>query len=976
MQSNYSHDSSAPLNERLTLVLLSHEQPVGLRRALRYYRSFACSVLVVDSSLERDADIAAASDIRYLHAPTASAEHFSSRLRQAVNQVTTPCMVMADVDSFLFPDALSASLSFLEAHGDYGVCQGYSLNYETHADRVDYFRRDRKGCEDYNDQSARARVTEFVRHCPSLVNAVTRTEVLRHWYASLPADFTPSLQDIGHSYGLMAGAKVRLLPIPYALHERHCRSMLHILQVAVELGYRDPRAKAEHERFAIALANAFNVVDSEEVRQQTRDNLAAIGECLNKRAGQGSEKIFESSWDAHLGEPVRRFEPTQFVELPFYNEAFFDVLSSLEFLQHAVPTGRLQLEELEAVMLKQKELLREHRNTSAEPLAERLLKAFELYAFNQQVVQQLAASSLADGSVGQHQKLEAWGQRLAATSLQDNAKLFDATRSGRLLNWLDARNPSAAQIEEISRYLKRHAGGPTFGILVLDLEADVLKLQATFDSVINSHCRAFKIMVFTTGDLPAETTLQNTLHFVKVNESNYVDKINQVVSQSVCDWMLLIEAGDELTSSGLYQAGLELLAAPQCRAVSMDEFQRQPNGTLRDVFRPGFNFDLLQSNPAMMARHWLVRRDLMVKAGGYSREFKQALEFDLLLRLIEQGGLEGLAHLDEPLLISQAPLAETNVDERKALLRHLSTRGYQADVSSLVPGTHKIDYRFTERPMVSIILHGVAGLEALQRCLLSVLQRTRYQRYEVLVAEDQEYAAPLSAWLEGQGQQANRVRFFTAQAGLASGALINVASQQAKGEYLVTLAADSEVVNVNWIESLLNQVLRPEVGVVGVKLIDREGSVTQAGLVLGFNDGVGSASVGKPKTSKGYLNRLVVEQNCSAVSFACLMISKQLFDAADGVDDQHFAEAFGDVDLCLRVGQAGYLTVWTPHVQVIQSGELAQSPAARHALNEKWSEALAHDRFYNKNLLASGSGFKLGPVSSIAWSSLTGQIKA
>ena len=163
---------------------------------------------------------------------------------------------------------------------------------------------------------------------------------------------------------------------------------------------------------------------------------------------------------------------------------------------------------------------------------------------------------------------------------------------------------------------------------------------------------------------------------------------------------------------------------------------------------------------------------------------------------------------------------------------------------------------------------------------------------------------------------------------------------------------------------------------VGAKLIDRDGSVTQAGLILGFNEGAGSPFVGQPKTATGYMNRLVVEQNCSAVSFACLMISKQLFEAADGVDLEHFAEAFGDVDLCLRVGQAGYLTVWTPHVQVIQSGVLAQSSAARQALGEKWSEALAHDRFYNKNLASNGSGFELGPVTGIEWSALIKQAKA
>lgn len=918
MQSNFSNGSAAPLSERFTLVLLVRGQSRALRRALRYYSSWPCSVLVVDSGLEADADIGASfSGVRYLHLPAPRAEHFSLRVRQVIEQISTPYMAVAEADSFLLPQALDESLAFLEAHADYGVCQGYSLAYEAHATRVDYYLRDRKGCEDYADDSAAVRLAALAIHGPSLANGVTRTEIVQRWCASLAPDVNPILHENSYSYGLTAGAKVRVLPIAYAVHE--------------------------------SCSMTFGAV---------------------------SEKLVESTWDSSLGEPVRRFEPTQYVELPFYNQAFFGVLSAIEFQLHAVPTGRLQLEELEASMLKQRELCRIHRNASAEPINERLLYAFELYAFNQDVVQQLARSLLAEGKKEHAQKLLAWGERLAGATLENNSRLFDTTRSGLLMNWLEARDPNAKQAQEVAQHLARNAGGPTFGILLLDLQADIFKLQTTFDSVMNSYCRAFKIIVFTTGDLPAETTLQNTLHFVKVNESNYVDKINQVVNQSDCDWMVMVEAGDELTPSGLYQASLELLAAPQCRAVAMDEFQRQANGTLSDVFRPGFNLDLLQSIPSLMARHWLVRRDLLVAVGGYSREFKNALEFDLLLRLIEQGGLEGLAHLDEPLLICQASDGDADADERKALLRHLATRGYQADVSSLLVGTHKIDYRFTERPMVSIILHGVQDFEALQRCILSVLQRTRYQRYEVLIAQDQAYSASLSNWLEELGPQARRVRMFAAESGVPGATLINIASQQANGEYLLALAADSEVVNVNWIESLLNQVQRPEVGVVGARLIDREGTVTQAGLILGDEAGAYSPFVGASKNSAGYMYRLVVEQNCSAVSFACLMLSKQLFDALEGIDDGLFAQAYGDVDLCLRVAQAGYLTVWTPHVLVIQPGILAQSPAALEALREKWSQALQQDRFHNRNLLSKGAGFALGPVTGIPWSALIAQSKA
>ncbi|WP_431144763.1 TIGR00180 family glycosyltransferase [Pseudomonas alvandae] len=961
MQSNVPTGSTALLNERFTLVLLAHDQSTALRRALRYYSESSFTLLVVDSSSRVDTGITAAfSDVQYLHAPTASG--FGDKVRQAVEHVVTPYLAVADAESFLLPLALEQAMDFLEAHGEYGACQGYSVAFEAHADRVDYYLLDRKGCEDYSGPSAEARLSAFAEDCPALVNALTRTETLRRSYASLPAGFDSQLQEAGHSYGVVADAKVRLLDIPYGVHERsHVRKPQS--QVAMTPGSQDMRAVAEQERLAITLAAAFGAGAS------VREHARGIVKKLAERSVPPSGKLFESTWDSRRAEPVRRFEPTQYVELPFYNQAFFDVLAALEFLLHAAPSGQVQLKELEAAMLKQKELSRPQRNTSAEPLDEQLARAFLSYAFNQDLVKQLLGLMQAKGDTRYVQMLQAWDQRLKAAAFENTARLFDDTRSGRLLRWLEAREPSAREAQQVSKYLAARKGGPTFGILILDLEADIFKMQATFDSIINGYCRAFKIVVFTTGDLPAETTPQSVLHFVKVNESNYVDKINQVVSQSDCDWMVMAEAGDELTPGGLFRAGVELLDAP-CQAVAMDEFQRQPDGTLADVFRPGFNLDLLQSNPAMMGRHWLIRRETLVKLGGYSREFKNAMEFDLLLRLIEQDGLEGLAHLDEPLLICQAPVVEDNADERKTLLRHLAVRGYQADVSAVVPGTHKIDYRFAERPMVSIIVHGIDDLTVLQRSLLSVLQRTRYQRYEVLVPTMAANHSVLRTWLDGQGHQASRVRLLDIHAGVATGSLINAASQEAKGDYLVTLAANSEVVNVNWIESLLNQALRPEVGVVGAKLIERDGRITQAGLILGLNDSVGSAFVGESKTARGYMNRLVVEQNCSAVSFGCLMISKQLFEAADGIDTGLFDDALGDVDLCLRVGQAGYLTVWTPHVQLIQPGLLASTPQALAALREKWSGAFAQDRFYNGNLALQGAGFALGPVRNVPWTDL------
>ena len=363
-----------------------------------------------------------------------------------------------------------------------------------------------------------------------------------------------------------------------------------------------------------------------------------------------------------------------------------------------------------------------------------------------------------------------------------------------------------------------------------------------------------------------------------------------------------------------------------------------------------------------------MRRDVLLEVGGYQADFSKAMEFDLLLRIIEQGGLDGLAHLDEPLLITQAAALEENAHERQALLRHLGNRGYQAKVTSAAPGTWQVDYRHTEQPMVSIILPVIDDLPVMRRCLEGLLLRTRYNRYEVLVAANANQSAAVNDWLGALRHP--KVNVLRADQTLGEVALYNAASEQAQGEYLVLLAADAEVVNPNWLDSLLNHAQRPEVGIVGAKLVSRDGKISQAGLILGLNGGVGSAFIGEKHSAAGYMQRLSVEQNYSAVSKVCLMVRKELFNALGGLDEVTFADGFSDVDLCLKAGQAGYLTVWTPLVQVLHTGEVPQAPEALAALREKWSSAFAQDPAYNANLALTGKGFTLAENTSINWSQL------
>lgn len=972
MQGKNSSEPGLALNEQLTVVLISHERPAFLRRALSFYSSLPCRILVLDSSTQALAEAAREhANVDYRHLPQFGYWGIRAKLAYGVEQLQTPYMVFAADDDFIVHDALHEAVAFMQDNPDYSLCHGYSMMYLALANSVNYYRRDKKVCEDYSADHAQDRVLDYMSQYLPPFYAVQRTAILRDWYNAMPEDTIFQWQEIGHTYYMLARGKARVLPIPYVVREINYNHSDHNTEIYHSLAFVDAKSVAEREAFAEFLAGLPTQVEHqnpEQGKQFALETFAALVDSLKTGRALAAELIVESKWSDIEAGPQRRFGPNQYVEMPFYNQVFFDLLTQFEFLLHAMPAGRVQLEMLEGVWARQQNLMLARNNDTPESVVDRLWQAHDSNVFNREVINRLIVQLQTLGEDDEAQKLRDWVARLEATLLEGHQPTFKKMLTGRLLDWLAVRQPDSEQAEAAARYLAANDGGPQFGIFLLDLNNDIDQLQVTLDSLLEGHSKAFKVVVFTTGEPPAATTAQNTLHFVRVTQTNFVDKLNQSVNQSSCDWLLLAEAGDEFTAAGLLRASLELIAAPGVRAVSTDEIQRKEDGVLVDLFRPGLNLDLLQSVPSLMARHWLIRREVLIDIGGYQADFSKALEFDVLLRIIEQGGLDGLAHLDEPLLISQAVELEENAHERQALLRHLSNRGYKARVNSAQPGTYQVDYRHAGQPLVSIIVPAGNDLPALKACLDGVLLRTRYTRYEVLIAANPNQSAAVNDWL-GTLDHA-KVRVLRADQPLADAALINACSHEAQGEYLVLMTADAEVVNPNWIESLLNHAQRPEVGVVGAKLVDRDGKIAQAGLILGLNGDVGSAFVGEKHDADGYMHRLSVEQNYSAVSAVCLMIGNELFKALGGLDEVSFGAGFSDVDLCLKAGQAGLLVVWTPFVQVLHDGHLPQAPEALQALRDKWSSAFAHDSAYNANLSISGKGFVLGQTAPINWTQL------
>lgn len=539
-----------------------------------------------------------------------------------------------------------------------------------------------------------------------------------------------------------------------------------------------------------------------------------------------------------------------------------------------------------------------------------------------------------------------------------------------LQRWLAARLPTAVENRLVNEYLQEHDGGPLIGIIVLDLDGQSVPLMQTLKSLIGERClySTLKIVVLTSSADVPKTSAGDKLHFVRLSDASLAAQINHIVSESDFSWFMLARAGDEFTSSGLMVVGLELAANPECRAIYGDHLQRLPDGSLGGAFLPSFNLDLLLSFPLVMARHWLFRRDVFLAAGGFDTQFAEALEFDLLVRLIEGQGLVGLGHVDEPLLITDAPALRDNPGERRVIERHLAQRGYQARVVPGLPARYRIDYGHSNTPLVSIIIAVDTSLVCLQRCLDSVFEKTRYGHYEILFGAHQTMDADTQGWLQGIADLADARLRVVAAADVTQAQ--HQAALAAQGEYLLLLSGEAVAVSDSWLDELLNHAQRPEVGVVSGKLLSGDGRIDQAGLLLGLRGPAGRAFAGEAMDSAGYLQRLQVDQNYSAVSDACLMVRADIYDQVGGLDTT--LSAYRDVDFCLRVRSAGYLTVWAAHA-VLMHDHVYREPdvAEQDALYERHLPVIARDPAYNRNLALSGRGFDLEADAGLTWRPLS-----
>jgi O-antigen biosynthesis protein len=580
--------------------------------------------------------------------------------------------------------------------------------------------------------------------------------------------------------------------------------------------------------------------------------------------------------------------------------------------------------------------------------------------------------------------------------------------------WIQENEPAAEEIDEQGRHVFPWA--PCVSMLAAVRQAQPSLLEAMLDSVFAQTYANWELcLAVPAGEPPdilkllekARQKQPGVRVRVLAEDWDLAGIYNSALAEASGEYIAILNQHDTLAPFALHEIANTLNAQPDADLVYSDEDHLTGSGERSQPhFKPDWSPDTFRSHN-YIGNLAVMRRSLVDEVGRFRTGFAEPGHYDLLLRASERA--RRIVHIPKvlyhtrapvcpkkgtaPLALPRAPsgckgrgLSEkgtglldsrgqslfpaTNprvlspfrtADEvgKKALAEHLERLAIAAEVrDGRRPGTYRVVYPLKERPLVSLVIPNKDLVRALRRCIKSI-ERSSYGNYEILIIENHSSLARTFAYYDELAKRPN-VRVLTWTRPFNYAAVNNFAAGQARGDVLLFLNNDTEVINRDWLECLLEHALRPEVGAAGAMLYYPDGTVQHAGAIVGLDRGVHYQRLA-PCTSSGYCNRLVTVQNLSAVTGACLMTRKSVFEQVGGFDET-FALTFNDLDLCLKIRQRGYLIIWTPyaelyHHELLTRGRTDSAAKLAHCYYEhllfksKWRNVLDKtDCYYNPNL--------------------------
>ncbi|MBH3427773.1 glycosyltransferase [Pseudomonas alkylphenolica] len=541
--------------------------------------------------------------------------------------------------------------------------------------------------------------------------------------------------------------------------------------------------------------------------------------------------------------------------------------------------------------------------------------------------------------------------------------------------WLKYRSLSAGQLRLLPKRIEQWPSQPRIVPVIL-CEDDEAALRVTLESLAEQSYPARRILVM--GPASLQAVAGDEVQF-RVRDGGDYAALNQWLhSDESADWFFLMRAGDRLHPHALVIMAERMALRTDSLCLYTDEGANDNLEPSNPIFKPDFNLDLMRSVPYV--GRLLAFNSAAVRAlGGFDQDFDSLAPQDLLWRLVETHGLQVVEHIAEVLVQCRYTYAQwlaesgAQVQASRVVQAHLQRLGVNAQVTGIENSLMtRVTYQHEWAAKVSILILAGADLTALMRCVESLLEHTAYSQFELLLVVNDEAPAEVRDWLAAMANLGSDQLRVVAVHASGQAASLNLASLQATGDYLLLLDPACALFDRQWLCELMHLAQRPEVGVVGPKLLDRNGAVISAGLVLGMNGVTGSPVLGCAANADSYMSRLQLVQNWSALSLDCLLVRTELFQSLEGLDTASLHGNLQDADLCLRARKLGYLTVWTPYSKVARltvadDREAAHVEADQVAFYQRWLSWVAFDPAYNRNLSLKLANFNFEPGLRSGW---------
>jgi len=548
--------------------------------------------------------------------------------------------------------------------------------------------------------------------------------------------------------------------------------------------------------------------------------------------------------------------------------------------------------------------------------------------------------------------------------------------------WIDINYLSKNDIREIKEQIKKFKYRPKISIIMPVYNVEKIWLKKAVKSVFDQIYKNWELCIV--DDASTEKHIKRILSKYIKNEKvkmKFLKKnigisgaSHEALSLANGEFVGFLDDDDELSIDALFEIVKLLNNSPHADLIYSDEDKLNSEAKrVEPFFKPDWSPDLLLSYNYIC--HFSVYRKMIIdEIEGFRSGFEGSQDYDLLLRFTEK--TDEIFHIPK-ILYHWRKLEGSTASTHKEKIAHIenSIKAIQVAMNRRrIEGvvekginfnqfeSYRVRRKLRNTPLVSIIIPTKDMVSFLQKNLKSIEEKTEYNNYEIIIIDNQSIKKETHAFFSTVSKKDN-INVIKYKDEYNFSKINNFAVSQAKGIHILFLNNDTEVISPGWMTSMLEHSMREEVGAVGAKLVYPDNTIQHAGTILGLGGVAAHSHKNFSVNSNGYFGSLNTIRNYSAVTAACMMTRKEVFEEVGGFNEKDLPVAFNDVDLCLRIREKGYLIVYTPYAVLYHYESKSRgydlNPNEILFMKNKWNKVLPSDPYYNPNLTLDSEDFRI-----------------